>query len=277
MSISRSGRTKDNLKTQHIFYKNKTQCSCWLPFRIDSGIYTIRGLLYVKLLQYISQWSQLWITAGSFVGFRFSSSIHGSGLGQIVGEIWELLLLCASLGMIGFFFTRKSLLAYADWKKGPWHIAYAGGGMGIPTTCFRKNFPLSTRQRTLPYIAALHRELRSSWRAAASGGKDGFVKTVCFPSMILPAWYWGQEMAVMYSISRPKKPMLPETKKIFAYVKSYLQEAAISGASRHSPVRWARRLWTQKQQWGGGCLCPVVCGGVVCDRRYKKENGANKS
>ena len=47
--------------------------------------------------------------------------------GRLLGEIWELLLLCAGLGMIGFFLTRRSLLAYADWKRGPWHIAYAGG------------------------------------------------------------------------------------------------------------------------------------------------------
>ena len=47
--------------------------------------------------------------------------------GRLWGEIWELLLLCAGLGMIGFFLTRKSLLAYADWKRGPWHMAYAGG------------------------------------------------------------------------------------------------------------------------------------------------------
>jgi len=47
--------------------------------------------------------------------------------GRLGGMIWQLLLLCAGLGMIGFFFTRGSLLAYADWKKGPWHIAYAGG------------------------------------------------------------------------------------------------------------------------------------------------------
>ena len=44
-----------------------------------------------------------------------------------MGEIWELLFLCAGLGLIGFFLTRRSLLAYADWKRGPWHIAYAGG------------------------------------------------------------------------------------------------------------------------------------------------------
>ena len=38
-----------------------------------------------------------------------------------------MLLLYAGLGMIGFFLTRRSLLAYADWKRGPWHMAYAGG------------------------------------------------------------------------------------------------------------------------------------------------------
>ena len=47
--------------------------------------------------------------------------------GRLWGEIWELLLLYAGLGMIGFFLTRRSLLAYADWKRGPWHMAYAGG------------------------------------------------------------------------------------------------------------------------------------------------------
>ena len=47
--------------------------------------------------------------------------------GRLWGKIWELLLLCAGLGLIGFFFTRESLLTYADWKRGPWHIAYAGG------------------------------------------------------------------------------------------------------------------------------------------------------
>ena len=38
-----------------------------------------------------------------------------------------MLLLCVGLGMIGFFLTRRSLLAYEDWKRGTWHIAYAGG------------------------------------------------------------------------------------------------------------------------------------------------------
>ena len=47
--------------------------------------------------------------------------------GRLWGKIWELLLFCAGLGLIGFFFTRRSLLTYADWKRGPWHVAYAGG------------------------------------------------------------------------------------------------------------------------------------------------------
>lgn len=46
------------------------------------------------------------------------------------GTIWELLLLCAGLGMLGFFLTRRSLLAYADWKSCP--LAYRiRRGMGI--------------------------------------------------------------------------------------------------------------------------------------------------
>lgn len=61
---------------------------------------------------------------------------------------WELLLLCAGLGLTGFFFTRRPLLTYADWKKAPWHTAcsYAGGASynllpeklpdQIPPLCF---------------------------------------------------------------------------------------------------------------------------------------------
>lgn len=51
--------------------------------------------------------------------------------GRLWEEIRELLLLCAGLGMIGFFLTRRSLLAYADRTGGPWHVAYAGGQRGF--------------------------------------------------------------------------------------------------------------------------------------------------
>lgn len=39
--------------------------------------------------------------------------------------------LCASLGLAGFFCTRRTLLTYADWQNAPWHIAftYAGGAL----------------------------------------------------------------------------------------------------------------------------------------------------
>ncbi|NBI72574.1 hypothetical protein D3Z50_16180 [Clostridiaceae bacterium] len=47
--------------------------------------------------------------------------------GRLWERIRELPLLCAGLGMMGCFLTRKSLLAYADWKRGPWYAAYAGG------------------------------------------------------------------------------------------------------------------------------------------------------
>lgn len=59
--------------------------------------------------------------------FVSSAPFTATDWGRIWGNIWELLLLCAGLGMIGFFFTRKYLLVYADWKRGPWHVAYAGG------------------------------------------------------------------------------------------------------------------------------------------------------
>lgn len=57
-------------------------------------------------------------------------------------------------------------------------ISHTQVEMGIPTTCSRKNFLLSIRRRTLPYTAALHREPGSSWKAAASGGGDGYGKIV---------------------------------------------------------------------------------------------------
>lgn len=59
--------------------------------------------------------------------FASPAPLTAADMGRLWGKIWDLLLLCASLGMIGFFFTRRNLLAYADWKRGPWHIAYAGG------------------------------------------------------------------------------------------------------------------------------------------------------
>lgn len=43
-------------------------------------------------------------------------------------SVYDLLPLCAGIGLFGFIVTRRSLLAYADWKKGPWHIAYAYAG-----------------------------------------------------------------------------------------------------------------------------------------------------
>ncbi len=144
--------------------------------------------------------SVLWVALLALLSvFVSPTPFTAADWGRLCGEIWELLLLCVGLGMVGFFLTRRSLLAYADWKRGPWHIAYAGGN-GYSYN--RKNFPMSTRQRTLPYIAALHREPRSSWSAAASGGGDGFIKIVCFLSMILPVWCWGRGMAVMYSMIR---------------------------------------------------------------------------
>lgn len=55
------------------------------------------------------------------------AQLTGADWGRMGGIIRDLLLLCVGLGLMGFFFTRRNLLTYADWKKGPWHIAYIGG------------------------------------------------------------------------------------------------------------------------------------------------------
>lgn len=82
---------------------------------VTVGIYTVSAsVLWVALLALLSV-------------FVSPTPFTDADWGRLWGEIWELLLLCAGLGMIGFFLTRRSLLAYADWKRGPWHIAYAGG------------------------------------------------------------------------------------------------------------------------------------------------------
>lgn len=47
--------------------------------------------------------------------------------GGLWKKYWDLPLLCAGMGLTGFFFTRRSLLAYADWERTAWHVAYAGG------------------------------------------------------------------------------------------------------------------------------------------------------
>ena len=72
--------------------------------------------------------SVLWVALLALLSvFVSPTPFTAADWGRLCGEIWELLLLCVGLGMVGFFLTRRSLLAYADWKRGPWHIAYAGG------------------------------------------------------------------------------------------------------------------------------------------------------
>ena len=84
--------------------------------------------------------------------------------GRLWGKIWELLLLCAGLGMIGFFFTRKSLLAYADWKRGPWHVAYAGGN-GYSYNLLPEKLPAVNP----PAYFALHSRFASGTRLIVEG------------------------------------------------------------------------------------------------------------
>ncbi len=72
--------------------------------------------------------SVLWVALLALLSvFVSTAPFTAADWGRLWGEIWKLLLLCAGLGMISFFLTRRNLLAYADWKRGPWHIAYAGG------------------------------------------------------------------------------------------------------------------------------------------------------
>ena len=142
--------------------------------------------------------SVLWVALLALLSvFVSPAPFTAADWGRLCGEIWELLLLCVGLGMVGFFLTRRSLLAYADWKRGPWHIAYAGGN-GYSYNLLPEKLP----NVNPPAYFAVHREPGSSWSAAASGGGDGFIKIVCFLSMILPVWCWGRGMAVMYSMIR---------------------------------------------------------------------------
>ena len=72
--------------------------------------------------------SVLWVVLLALLhAFVSPAPFTAADWGRLWEKIWELLLLCAGLGMLGFFFTRRILLAYADWKRGPWHVAYAGG------------------------------------------------------------------------------------------------------------------------------------------------------
>ncbi len=74
----------------------------------------------------------LWVIGVALLSVGISPADLTAGDWLSLWEMgWELLLLCAGLGLIGFFLTRKGLLIYADWKRGPWHMAYsyAGGAM----------------------------------------------------------------------------------------------------------------------------------------------------
>ena len=85
--------------------------------------------------------SVLWVVLLALLPIFVSSTpFTAADWGRLWGKIWELLLLCVGLGTIGFFFTRRNLLAYADWKRGPWHIAFAGGN-GYSYNLLPENLP----------------------------------------------------------------------------------------------------------------------------------------
>jgi len=66
---------------------------------------------------------------------------------QLMADAWESLLLCAGLGLAGFFFTRRKLLTYVEWQKAPWHTAYtySGGALYnlLPEKLPDQNVPVS--------------------------------------------------------------------------------------------------------------------------------------
>ena len=89
--------------------------------RSETAAYVTVGICTVSA-------SVLWVALLALLSvFVSPAPFTAADWGRLCGEIWEWLLLCVGLGMLGFFLTRRSLLAYADWKRGPWHIAYAGG------------------------------------------------------------------------------------------------------------------------------------------------------
>lgn len=74
----------------------------------------------------------LWVAAAAVLSIGVSpAELTAADWGRLWENSWGLLLLCAGMGLVGFFCTRKSLLIYADWMRGPWHMAYsyAGGAM----------------------------------------------------------------------------------------------------------------------------------------------------
>ena len=109
--------------------------------------------------------SALWVVLLALLSvFVSPAPFTAADWGRLLGEIWELLLLCAGLGMIGFFLTRRSLLAYADWKRGPWHIAYAGGN-GYSYNLLPEKLPAVNP----PAYFALHSRFASGTRLIVEG------------------------------------------------------------------------------------------------------------
>jgi len=107
----------------------------------------------------------LWVVLLALLSVAFPHVLFTAvDLGRLWSRIWELLLLCVSLGLIGFFFTRRSLLAYADWKKGPWLIAYAGGNGALYNL-----LPEKLPAKNPPGSFAVHSRFTSGTRIVVEG------------------------------------------------------------------------------------------------------------
>lgn len=107
----------------------------------------------------------LWVVLLALLSVVVSNApFTAADLGGLWSRIWELLLLCVGLGLIGFFFTRRNLLAYADWKRSPWLIAYAGGN-GALYNLLPEKLPATNP----PTSFAVHSRFASGTRIVVEG------------------------------------------------------------------------------------------------------------
>ncbi|MDE7320082.1 MAG: hypothetical protein K2N46_10175 [Lachnospiraceae bacterium] len=96
--------------------------------------------------------------------FVSADPLTAADFGRLWERNWKLLLICAGMGMAGFFLTRRSLLVYADWKRGPWYIAYAGGN-GLSYNLFLEKLPA----KNPPTCFAVHSRFAPGTRIIVEG------------------------------------------------------------------------------------------------------------
>ncbi len=100
------------------------------------------------------------------------------------GEMGNCLLFVCGSGNDWLFPYQKKVLAMRTGKRGP--ACRIRKGMGTPTTCSRKTFPLSIRRRIFCLTQPLCTGNPAHREGSSLRGGGGSGKTVCFPFMILP-------------------------------------------------------------------------------------------